>query len=697
VSMQVKNSSSSYISPVLHDWISTSCTFRSFFRNRLFACVIKTIVFNLFIVVVMGSSSELNAQEKPKQIAVDPYELNLSELSKLKITSVSKVTQKINEVPSTVFIITAKQIKENGYFTLEEALSELPGFQFRNIQGINSYVFQRGIPNQNNLTLVLIDGVQVNELNSGGFYGGGQYNLTNIERIEVIYGPSSVAYGTNALTGIINIVTKSAVEKKAEFSTLVGSYNTTKSDLNYCYANEEKTFGVLASGMVKKSDKANLKGQAGDNNWTDLMDNFENDYSFDLKVQLKDFVFGTNYMYKQASTATLMKSNNTEYRDYGTSWNIQFINNYLKYNKKITEKLTYSSVLYYRNATVLGNTVYYVVDTAQIGYFRPNNLTGFENIVNYDFSQNFSITSGLIFEFERLSKIASNSFSSSPELKPPKPQKPEMANNHLTSIFIEPRLTLLKSFYLSGGVRFDQSSIYDQVLTPRAGLTYNFKANSLRFSFANAFRAPKPWDYTDGLGNPSLMPEKMKSLETAFSFSVIDNLKIDLIGYKNNLENAITREVTNQGFRWINNGQIKTNGIEIYLRYASPKLMSSFNYTFNQSKDELGKPITEISKHSGNASATYSFTEHLKMNLRANYTGERENPKTIVSTNSQYINPSLIFHGALSFFNYKGFDIQILVKNILNTEYYHTSNRVTERYRQPQRTVMLSVSYTLND
>jgi len=64
---------------------------------------------------------------------------------------------------------------ENGYFTLEEALSFLPGFQFRNIQGINSYVFQRGIPNQNNLTLVLVDGMQINELNSGGFYAGGQY------------------------------------------------------------------------------------------------------------------------------------------------------------------------------------------------------------------------------------------------------------------------------------------------------------------------------------------------------------------------------------------------------------------------------------------------------------------------------------------------------------------------------------------
>ena len=625
------------------------------------------------------------------------YDLNLTQLSKLKITSVSKVTQSLNEVPSSVFIITGAQIKENGYFTLEEALSDLPGFQFRNILGINSYVFQRGIPNQNNLTLVLIDGVQINELNSGGFYAGGQYNLSNIERIEVIYGPSSVAYGTNAVTGIINLITKSALEKTARLNVLFGSYNTSKLDLDYCYANQKKTFGLSVSGMVKNSDKANLKGLAGDNNWTDQMDNFENDYSLDLKIQLKDFALGTNYLLKSTSTATLFKSVGTSYRDYGTSWNIQFLNNYLKYNKKIFKKLSYSSVLYNRNTTVLDNTVYSLFDTAQVGYYRPNNLTGFENILNYDVTTFFSITGGLIFEYEQLAEKASLSYSQSPDQKPPRPQKPVMVNNHLTSIFIEPRLTLLKNCYLSGGVRFDQSSVYDQVLTPRTGLSYHVRKHILRFSYAEAFRAPKPWDYTDGLGNSSLLPERMKSLEAAFTMSLADNFKIDVMGYKNILRNAITKEVINTRYRWVNSGKIVTNGLEIYLRYESQKLKSSFNYTFNQSENELGEFVPEISKHSGNASLTYSLNEYLKINLRANYIGERENPKIIATTNSKDIDPYLIFHGSLLFLNHKGFTVQLIAKNILNTEYYSTSNRDPDRYRQAQRTIMLSVGYALNN
>ena len=75
---------------------------------------------------------------------------------------------------------------------------------------INSYVFQRGVPSQNNLIVLLVDGIQINELNSGGFYGGGQYNLSNVERIEVVYGPASALYGTNAISGIVNIITKNS-------------------------------------------------------------------------------------------------------------------------------------------------------------------------------------------------------------------------------------------------------------------------------------------------------------------------------------------------------------------------------------------------------------------------------------------------------------------------------------------------------
>jgi len=627
--------------------------------------------------------------------STDIYNLSLLQLSSIKITSASKTSQEITKVPSTVFIIDETQIKENGYFTLEEALSDLPGFQFRNILGINSYVFQRGVTSQNNLILVLIDGVQINELNSGGFYAGGQYNLSNIERIEVIYGPSSVVYGTNAVSGIINLVTKSVSDKKIEIGTLAGNYKTLKSDATVSHFNNKKESGFVASGMIKTTRKANLKGSEGDNNWTDLMENFENDYSFDLKIRLKDFNIGTNILYKQASTATLNKSVGTYYRDYGTSWNIRFINNYLKYNKKLSEKLTISSILYNRNATVLRNTIYYVVDTAQIGYYRPNNLTGFENILNFDLTPYFSFTSGITIEFEQLSEKNSLSFSDSPEHRPPKPQKPSLVNNSLVSFFLEPRLTIFKNLYLSGGFRLDQSTIYSHVLTPHASFIYQLNDHLFRFSYAEAFRAPKPWDYSDGLGNTSLLPEKMNSLEAAFVFSISKDFRIDLIGYKNNLENALTKEFLNENYRWTNGGKINTGGIEIFIRFAFPKIKSSLNYTYSQSYDERKEFIPEISRHTGNAGITYSFNKNIKLNLRANYTGKRKNPKTITATDSQYIEPFWVFHGALSFINHNGFNCQLLAKNIFNKEYYHTSNRDPDRYRQPQRTLMLSFSYEM--
>lgn len=628
---------------------------------------------------------------------INIYDLDLNQLSKLKITSASKITQNLNEIPSSIYVITAAMIKERGYTTIEEALSELPGFQQRNTLGVNNYVFQRGIPNQNNLTLVLIDGVQVNEINTGDFYGGGQYNLSNVDRIEVIYGPSSVAYGTNAVTGIVNIITKSAFDKRVELNSTVGNFNTSVNDFSFCTSNKEKTFGILASGMIKKSDKAVLTGRAGDYNWTDLMDNFEDDYAFDVKAQLKDFSVGTNYQYKKVSTATNTPSVGSIFRDYGTSWNIRFINNYLKYNKKFSKNFNLSSILYNRNATVMDNTIYSIVDTAQIGYYRPSNLSGFENVFSYTGLPFFSITAGLTLELQKLSPKNSFSFSDSPELAPPDPAKPAMLNNSRASAFVETQIPIIDKLFLSWGVRYDKSSLYEQPLTTRAGLNYHFGKHIMRYSYAEAFRAPYPWDYSDGVGNPSLLPEKMKSLEASFTFSIAENYKLDFVTYKNNLTNVITKKIVYEGYQWTNRGQVNTNGVEVYLRHSSSFLKTSLNYTFNQSFDESGAFVPEISKHSGNASVTFLFYNYFMFNVRANYIGKRENPVLISFTDSKIIDPCLLFHSQLSFVNYKGFSLRFTIKNILNKEYYHTSNRTPERYRQPQRTFLFTVSYALDN
>lgn len=666
--------------------------------------IIHTIIFELqldskysFLSLIILLMFIVNNNIYAQSDTIDVYDLTLTQLSEIKITSVTKTYEYPNEIPSTIYIITAEEIKENGYFTLDEVLSDLPGFQFRNTLGYNSYIFQRGIPNQNNLILLLIDGIQINELNSGGFYGGGQYNLSNVERIEVVYGPSSVAYGTNAVSGIINIVTRNANQNILNINTLVGSFNTTEGDFTYSITNERKTSGILFSGMFKRTDKADLKGKSGDYNWTDLMDNYENDYSFDLKFHSGNFIFGTNYINKQTSTATFKKSVGTSYKDYGTFWNIQFINSYVKYSLNLSKTVNFASMLYYRNATVLDNTIYHVVDTAQIGYYRPNNLFGIESILNFNISKSFSITGGITFEFDQLSESNTLSYSNSPEQKPPAPENPRMLNNNLISIFIEPKLVLFENLYVFSGLRFDQSSVYDQVLTPRVGLNYHLRNHILRFSYAEAFRAPKPWDYTSGIGNPSLHPEKMKSIEVGASFVLMNHLNAEIVGYNNCLKNALFKEETDGEFRWINKGEVNTDGVEIFLKYTSRRLKLSLNYTFTQSVDELNRTVSEISKHSANIGITYLLNKYWRVNLRANYLGARDNPKPIDSIGNVRIDPYTVISSTISAINYKGFDFRFIVKNVFDSEYYHTSNNTPSRYRQPQRTFMLSVGYHLNE
>jgi len=117
---------------------------------------IKRLIFITFLFLIVTFPNICFSQNHDSLFI---YDLNLTQLSKLEISSFSKSYGNISEIPTSVRIITEAQIKENGYFTLEEALSDLPGFQFRNIQGFNSYVFQRGITSQNNLILVLIDEV----------------------------------------------------------------------------------------------------------------------------------------------------------------------------------------------------------------------------------------------------------------------------------------------------------------------------------------------------------------------------------------------------------------------------------------------------------------------------------------------------------------------------------------------------------
>ncbi|CAG5069291.1 Vitamin B12 transporter BtuB [Dyadobacter sp. CECT 9623] len=134
----------------------------------------------------------------------------------VQITSVSKKAENLLQVPATVTVLTSDDILKRGYKDLTQMLSDIPGFDVIRGNG-PSYVtfYQRGYRStSNDRTILLVDGVEENDLNSDNIPISRQYALSDIERVEVIYGPASTMYGANAFMGVINLITRRHLDKE---------------------------------------------------------------------------------------------------------------------------------------------------------------------------------------------------------------------------------------------------------------------------------------------------------------------------------------------------------------------------------------------------------------------------------------------------------------------------------------------------
>jgi outer membrane receptor for ferrienterochelin and colicins len=128
----------------------------------------------------------------------------------VQVASVSKTRESLREAPATVVVVTGEEMERRGYRDLEEVLHDLPGFDISRSNGQTySTFYQRGYrSNFSDRNLFLLDGVEQNDLSSNIVFLSRQYPLSNIDRIEVVYGPASTMYGANAYTGVINILTR---------------------------------------------------------------------------------------------------------------------------------------------------------------------------------------------------------------------------------------------------------------------------------------------------------------------------------------------------------------------------------------------------------------------------------------------------------------------------------------------------------
>jgi outer membrane receptor for ferrienterochelin and colicins len=186
-------------------------------------------------------------------------------------TSVSKVPENVLEAPATVVTVTADQISRRGYLDLEAVLHDLPGFDISRTNGQTySNIYQRGYRSDgSNGMLLLVDGVEQNDLFSNVAYLSRQYPVSHVEKIEVIYGPASTMYGANAFLGVINVVTREpekilegSKRSGGQFQLGYGSWKTNYEEGQFAAKIGNATVSV--SGRVYKSDEWDLSSYS---NW----------------------------------------------------------------------------------------------------------------------------------------------------------------------------------------------------------------------------------------------------------------------------------------------------------------------------------------------------------------------------------------------------------------------------------------------
>lgn len=163
------------------------------------------------------------ATAQAQQLAArDFLHLSIEELSRIKISSVSKQEESLSDAPASIYVITGEDIHNSGATTIPEALRLAPNLHVARASGGHYAISARGFNNAiGNKLLVLVDGRTVySPIFSGVFWDQQDVMLEDVERIEVISGPGGALWGSNAVNGVINIITRSSADTRGTLANI---------------------------------------------------------------------------------------------------------------------------------------------------------------------------------------------------------------------------------------------------------------------------------------------------------------------------------------------------------------------------------------------------------------------------------------------------------------------------------------------
>jgi iron complex outermembrane receptor protein len=564
------------------------------------------------------------------------------------VVTATRTERPLGEIPASISVIDKEMIEQSPGYRIEDILATVPGIdqqgQYTFGRG-RSNLYMRGINNTGKV-LVMMDGVPLNN----SYEGSVEWNVLspeNIERIEVVRGPASSLYGSYAMAGVINMITKkprrgNVVKLRQEY----GSQETWSSSLSSQGRGEK--FAYRLNGGYKTSD--GYYSHRPQEPW---------DIKSDCEITK---IEGDVYFFPGESSSLKLGLSHYE-RDFGRGY----------VSNDIEREADKMSLIYDRNSEKVNwkATAYYYKEFQFVDFAGTS--PPYEEVVqNEEHTWPFygamlqssisladwnTLTIGTEYKHNTIEAKGFNYVGE------PGHYNETDGRQQYISVYLQEEMSLFdENLIVNLGVRQDwwksfDGSFYDNTypqrnadydekrwdaFNPKLGLLYHVSGRTaLRASAAKGYAAPPlsrlylvlPRGRVMMYGNPELEPETLISYEVGVDHFFTDSLSLGLTFYHSDGEDFIGNRYLNATTMVYDNiSEVRMRGIEAELMYdISETWSAALNYTYNEStiEKDLTAPETEgdnfpyVPKNKGNFRITYDNPDLFTASCSAKYVGER--------------------------------------------------------------------------
>ncbi|MDE8348958.1 MAG: TonB-dependent receptor [Acidocella sp.] len=551
----------------------------------------------------------------------------------LMTVTATEVATPLADVPAGVTIITQAQMQARGDSTLVDALAAVPGLGVVQSGGPGGQasVFIRGTNSED--VLVLLDGVPVNDpSDANGAFNFGDYTISNIARIEVVRGPMSGLYGSNAIGGVINLISVKGSGKPTLSVSAAGGFPA------------QGQAGATLSGVAGKFDYALTAAtdqQAGFDYTARRLSVYagqRDPYRANLGALNLGYspVDGTRISFIFRAQQTTSAAPNLGYPIYDDPNFFLYNENYFGkfgitsnlFNGLLTTELSASYVqnsLFFKNLLDAADPNAASANDHYHGYRTDVQWNNTLHVPDYGPAQFSSVLFGVEYINDRAFEAVNESGPFLINVK---------ASQHSITGHFGVQTTLYNRLTLTGALRDDAVSSFGNAFTGRVGAVLAVPQADLHIktSYGTGFLAPSLYDL-HGInnfgyaGNPNLKPESSDGYEAGLQFDVPafgqpDFASLSATYFNSNIRNLIE---PNASFTSeVNINKVRTSGVETEVILTPANWLSAdFTYTYTYARDLTGgTALARRPENTGSAALTIKPLPALTITPQLEYIGK---------------------------------------------------------------------------